>query len=244
MRRQEPSPSRGVIVLKILALDTSGKIAGVAILATDSNQARPSQEDILLGERSLYTKRTHSQVILPLCRDLLTECNLTLKDIDRLAVATGPGSYTGIRIGIAVIQGMSMGSGIPCVGVSTLEAMAARVDGTATILTLMHAREELYYRAWFHRELGILTRYSEDSMLSAEEILAELSQYDSKTVCLVGDGATRFHNAYAVGYVVSPLHRLQSAAAVAWMASYQSPSTPEGVTARYLQKVNITPPKR
>ena len=86
--------------LRILGLDTSGKTASAAILDTESG--------ILLGEHTIYTSRTHSQVILPLCKNLLEECRMTPADVDCYAVAVGPGSYTGLRIGIAAVQGMAM----------------------------------------------------------------------------------------------------------------------------------------
>lgn len=128
-------------VLRILGLDTSGKTASVAVLDTESG--------ILLGEHTIYTSRTHSQVILPLCKELLEECRMTPQDVDCYAVAVGPGSYTGLRIGIAAVQGMAMVQGTPCVGVSTLEAMASRIYGAPQILSLMHARADLFYCAWF-----------------------------------------------------------------------------------------------
>ena len=88
-----------MIDLKILAIDTSGKVASVAV--TDGEK--------LLWEKSVYTKLTHSQVILPMVKQALEETGLTYADLDCAAIAKGPGSYTGLRIGVAAVKGMCFG---------------------------------------------------------------------------------------------------------------------------------------
>ena len=104
--------------LRILAIDTSGKVASVAI--TDG--------DKLLWEKSVYTTLTHSQVILPMVEQALRESSLELSDIDCAAVANGPGSYTGLRIGIGAVKGMCEGcKTLRCAGVPTLLALAYNV---------------------------------------------------------------------------------------------------------------------
>ena len=103
--------------MKILAIDTSALTATVAILS----------EDTLLGEISTTTKLTHSQTIMPMIDELLKKVNLDISDIDLFACSEGPGSFTGLRIGIGTIKGLAYGLGKPVVGVSTLEALAHNI---------------------------------------------------------------------------------------------------------------------
>lgn len=211
--------------MRILGLDTSGKNASAAILDT--------QAGILSGEHTVYTSRTHSQVILPLCKSLLEECGLSISEIDCLAVSVGPGSYTGLRIGIAAVQGMSMARGIPCTGVSTLEALAARITGEQPVLSLMHARADLFYCALFRDG----RRLTEDAMRSAAEISADLPE---EKILLAGDGAGEFLRLTGISArIVPPVLRLQSAAGVALCAAGRTPGTAEDLTASYLQAVQV-----
>ena len=98
----------------MLAFESSAKPASVALF----------QDDALLGISTQVTALTHSRTLLPMAEDLLKNAELTMRDIDVFAVAHGPGSFTGIRIGISTVKGLAWASGKPCVGVSTLEAMA------------------------------------------------------------------------------------------------------------------------
>ena len=91
--------------MRILGIDTSGTVAAAAIY--------DSERDIILAQQVVYTKRTHSQVILPLAERLLDDTGLSLSEIDRIAVAAGPGSYTGLRIGIAAVKAMSFVPSVP-----------------------------------------------------------------------------------------------------------------------------------
>jgi tRNA threonylcarbamoyladenosine biosynthesis protein TsaB len=228
--------------LRILGLDTSGKTASAAILDTDSQ--------LLLGEHTIYTSRTHSQVILPLCKELLEECRMTMADVDCLAVAVGPGSYTGLRIGIAAVQGMAMAGNIPCVGVSTLEAIASRLYGVQNIIAVMHARTDLFYSAFFSnaisKEHGLPERVTPDEMRSAAEIAKAVETFSVPPV-LVGDGAAVFAEQYAKIappeyprlLLAPPELRLQSAAGVCRCAAFKTPDSPAQLTASYLQAVQV-----
>ena len=230
--------------MRILGLDTSGKTASVAILDTESG--------ILLGEHTIYTSRTHSQVILPLCKKLLEECRMTPQDVDCYAVAVGPGSYTGLRIGIAAVQGMAMVHDTPCVGVSTLEAMASRIYGAPQILSLMHARADLFYCAWFSYIYSMsdaprgVERMIPDELQTAAEI-AEVVHRMEEPVILVGDGAEEFLKQYtAISnhptdklHIAPPMLRLQSAAGVCHSAAFKEKLTPQELTASYLQAVQV-----
>ena len=154
--------------MRILGIDTSGKVASAAVLDTE--------QDLLLGERSLYTTRGHTQVILPMVTELLTECGMTLQDVDCYAVSVGPGSYTGLRIGIAAVQGLALPDNKPCIGVSTLEAMASRCFESENILAVMHARADLFYVGWFsyqiymHYDPKYLDRQIPDELQTAAQM--------------------------------------------------------------------------
>ena len=228
--------------MQILGLDTSGKTASVAVWDTE--------KQILLGEHTVYTSRTHSQVIMPMCKNLLTECGLTLKEIGCIAVAVGPGSYTGLRIGIAAVQGMAMVNQTPCKGVSTLAAMAARVGSDEHVLAVMYARESLFY-------YGIYQRHHIDSAQSGlhmqdmgtlaeiDEIAEKIKNYDK--MMIVGDGTEKFMEQYQKirkypPWMVYPpsILKLQSAAGVCMAADYdRNFGTAADLTASYLQAVQI-----
>ena len=109
--------------MKILAFETSAKAASAAL----------AENGKLLAESYQNTGMTHSQTLMVMAQDLLKQCGLTARDVDAVAVANGPGSFTGVRIGVAAAKGFAWGREIPCVGVSTLEAMALTLGpGRAT----------------------------------------------------------------------------------------------------------------
>lgn len=229
--------------LRILGLDTSGKTASAAILDTRQNA--------LLGEHTVYTTRTHSQVIMPMAMALLEECRMQIADVDCFAVAVGPGSYTGLRIGIAAVQGMAMVNNTPCIGVSTLESLASRVFGAPDILAVMHARSDLFYAAWFSCQDGSIRRMTPDLLQTAGEI-AQAADCVTGQILLVGDGAEEFVQQYqalpehrdADLRIVPPPLRLQSAAGICQSAAQYCDGrtalpTAADLTASYLQAVQI-----
>ena len=235
--------------LRILGLDTSGKVASAAILDTE--------QQLMLAERSLYTTRGHSQVMLPMAEEILTECGMKPKDVDCYAVAVGPGSYTGLRIGIAAVQGMAMVHNTPCIGVSTLEAMASRIFEAKTILAVMHARADLFYCAWFsyqiymHYDPKYIDRETPDEIQTAEQI-AETIDKIGEGIVLVGDGADELLRQYAASHdntellrPAPPMLRLQSAAGICqcaaqYIETHETLPSASDLTASYLQAVNIT----
>ena len=149
----------------ILAIDTSGHTASAALL----------EDSTLRAQVSLYTLRTHSQVMLPLCRQLLDNAGVTLEEIDLFAVADGPGSYTGLRIGISAVKGMAFALGKPCAGISTLEGMAYNLLGTrGTLCCAIHARQQLHYCGIFSSDGREVTRLTEDAILPQEHLLEQL----------------------------------------------------------------------
>ena len=153
----------------ILAFETSAKAAGVALLEGGK----------LLGESFQNTGLTHSQTLMSMAEDLLVSCGKTASHVTAVAVAAGPGSFTGVRIGVAAAKGFAWGRELPCYGVSTLEAMARNFDAwEGYILPTMDARRDQTYTALFRAEQGKLTRFLDAK--SIEKTL--LNIYISKEV--------------------------------------------------------------
>lgn len=167
----------------LLSFETSAKAASVALF----------DEEKLLGESYQLTALTHSQTLMVMAEDLMKQCSVTVKDLTHVAVAAGPGSFTGVRIGVAAAKGLAWGGELPCYGVSTLEAMARGLgirDGH--ICAAMDARRSQVYNAIFRVEEGILTRVCEDRAIAIGDLRTELEAL-SGPVWLVGDGAALCH---------------------------------------------------
>ena len=163
----------------ILAFETSAKAASVAL----------TQDGILLGESYQNTGLTHSQTLMVMAEDLLKQCSKTVSDLDAVAVAEGPGSFTGVRIGVAAAKGLAWGAELPCYGVSTLEAMALSLgihDGF--VCPVMDARRSQVYNALFYANQGRLQRRSEDRAIALSDLAAELQMLEGP-IYLVGDGS-------------------------------------------------------
>ena len=168
----------------ILAFETSAKAASVAL--------HDGQK--LLGESYQNTGLTHSQTLMVMAEDLLKQCGKTAADVTAVAVAEGPGSFTGVRIGVAAAKGFAWGAEIPCYGVSTLEAMAASLNvWEGTVCPVMDARRSQVYNALFAANCGSYTRIREDRAISLRELGEEL-QNMPKPVFLVGDGSKLCYN--------------------------------------------------
>ncbi len=165
--------------MKILAFETSAKAVSVALL----------QEDKLLAESYQNTGLTHSQTLMVMAQDLLKQCDVSVSDLDAIAVANGPGSFTGVRIGAAAAKGLSWGAEKPLVGVSTLEAMAYSFGAwQGYVCPVMDARRAQVYNALFSVENGKITRIREDRAISLAELGEELATIGGP-VFLVGDGS-------------------------------------------------------
>lgn len=209
--------------MRILAFETSAKAVSVALV----------DNGILIGEYYQNSGQTHSRTLMQMAEDLLSNCDLKSDDVDAVACAAGPGSFTGIRIGAAAAKGFAWGRELPCFGVSTLEAMvrsAAWADGL--YCAAMDARRSQVYTALFSMENGTLTRLTEDAALSLEELAAQL-QTRSGPKFLVGDGAALCYNALGntiSGLCLLPAHlqyqRAAGTALLAWerLRAGESPS--------------------
>ena len=219
--------------MKILAFETSAKAASVALL--DGGK--------LLAESYQNTGLTHSQTIMVMAQDLLKSCGLSARDVEAVAVAAGPGSFTGVRIGVAAAKGFAWGAELPCYGVSTLEAMA-RTMGVwqGYIVPAMDARRSQVYTAVFHAEKGVLTRVEEDMAISLEELREKIKNFE-ESIFLVGDGALLCYNTLleeVPALVLPPEHRMhQRAAGVALtaqaMADAGDPGKAAELTPNYLR---------
>ena len=165
----------------ILGIDTAAAPCCAAVYDTDKQQT--------LGSFVINNKLTHSVTLMPVVSDLLRNSAITTEDIDLFAVANGPGSFTGLRIGISAVKGMAFAASKPCAAVSTLEAMAYNVaicDGV--VCASIDARCNQVYTATFLNDNGTVTRLTDEECLKADELAARLSEYDGDII-LVGDGA-------------------------------------------------------
>lgn len=215
----------------ILGIDTSGKVASVALM----------QDDVLLAESSTYTTLTHSQVIMPMCRDLLKSANKSLQDVDRIAVSCGAGSYTGLRIGISAVKAMSFALNVGCNGISTLESLAYNVKGFhGVVCSIMKARLDLVYCGLFSSSMQSITRHPaipQDCIIEKAKLLDVLNSLSEDTI-LVGDGAEEFYHTSTLRDNVvlsSTRDRLQSASSLCEVAKQLEPQSPYELEALYLQ---------
>ena len=168
--------------MKILSFDSSATSASVCLF--DTNESK------VIGEFYINTKLTHSQTLIPMLDSLISSADININDIDCFAVNTGPGSFTGIRIGVSAVKGMAMALDKPCVGVSTLNCIAHNfIDFDDVIIcSCMDARRNQVYNALFSVNDGVVTRMCDDRAISIEDLYTELKELDKKVI-LAGDGA-------------------------------------------------------
>ena len=196
----------------ILAFETSAKAASVAL----------TENGKLLGESYQNTGMTHSQTLMVMAEDLLKAAGKTVKDLSAVAVAEGPGSFTGVRIGVAAAKGLAWGAELPCFGISTLEAMAVSLGAwQGYICPVMDARRSQVYNALFYVNHGQLRRVREDRAIALSDLEQELKEL-TEPIFLVGDGSRLCYQTLAEavpGLVLPPEHRMhQRAVGVALLA--------------------------
>lgn len=142
----------------------------------------------MLAEYTLNNKNTHSETLLPMIESLLSFFSMEIGDIDLFAVSSGPGSFTGVRIGTATVKGLAFASNKPCIGVSTLEAIAYNLRfHKGLVCPVMNARRSQVYTAIFRSDGEKLERLTDDLAISIAELDTMLAEYSEETV-LAGDG--------------------------------------------------------
>lgn len=193
--------------VRILAMDSTAVAASSAVV----------EDEKILAESYSNVRLTHSQTLMPMVESMLRCAEIPLESIDLFAVNAGPGSFTGVRIGVAAVKGLGVGTGKPCVGTSTLEALAFHTQcyPDAVICPVMDARCAQVYNALFRWENGQLIRLCEDRAIAAAQLEQELK--NEKCVILLGDGAQMCYNSFTSNaFVLAPEQiRYQRASGVA-----------------------------
>lgn len=213
----------------VLALESSAKAASVALM----------QDDALICQYSQCSGLTHSRTLLPMVEDMLKNSDTILADVDLIAVAHGPGSFTGIRIGVSTVKGLAWASDKKCVGVSTLAAMAWHgVSADGLVCPVMDARRSQVYNALFEIKDGCPERLCADRAIALAELAAELKA-KNREVFLVGDGAVisyEYLKNEGIACRVAPQNLLyQSAWGVGMEALRSKPGTADELLPVYLR---------
>ena len=164
--------------MKLLAIDSSGMVASVAVLT----------EEKLIGEYTINNKKTHSQTLLPMIDEMMQMIGQDISEIDAIAIAAGPGSFTGLRIGSATAKGLALALDKPIISVPTMEAIASNVYGTQQLLCpIMDARNQQVFTGMYRYVDGKLTTVLEQTVLSLEELCDKINELKLDTMFL-GDG--------------------------------------------------------
>lgn len=204
--------------MKILAIESSAIAASVAVL--DGGKLR--------AEFFINSGLTHSETLMPMVSQMLDDTKLSINEVDMFAVSVGPGSFTGVRIGVSCVKGMAFVVNKPIFGVSTLYGMAFNVlQEGAVICAVMDARCNQVYNAIFRVNGKEPERLTPDRALSIDELLHELEFYRGKKIIFVGDGARLCYNeenTHAVGFTIAPenlIHQRASSVALAALKMHE-----------------------
>lgn len=215
--------------MKVLALETSAKSVSAAVLDGDTVRASCFS----------CTGLTHSRTLMPMVESMLKNAGLTLEEMDAVAVAAGPGSFTGLRIGVSAAKGLAWAADKPCVGVSTLEAMAqnlAHMD--ALLICAMDARRNQVYNALFEAKDGTLTRLTDDRAIAVSELADELAG-QKRRMLVLGDGAVLCRDGLAAAGIVCELApealRWQNAVGVGLAAQHGERVSAQQLVPAYLR---------
>lgn len=168
--------------MNILGIDSSGLVASVALLC----------DDILVGEYTIHNKKTHSQTLLPMIEQMLAMADFSVKDLDAIAVAAGPGSFTGLRIGASTAKGLGQALNVPLIEVPTLEGLAFHFAGTENaVCAMMDARRNQAYYGLYKVDGKVPEALVEQAAAPIEEVIEQVNKNGMKTV-FVGDGVPVF----------------------------------------------------
>lgn len=176
----------------ILAIDSATPVAGIALL----------DEEKLIREEFINYKKTHSETLMPMVDQVLGDCDRSLQDVSALAITIGPGSFTGLRIGLATIKGLSLALGIPVVAISTLDVLAHNISfSDSLVCPLLNARKQEVYTAFYDNYNSYPHRLSEEMACSPQEFIAmalEKAQQQGKSrITLLGDGYYPYSELFA-----------------------------------------------
>lgn len=199
-----------------LAFDSTAKAASVAV--TDGDKP--------LAVYTINNGLTQSELLLPMAENVLKSLRLGFSDIELLACSVGPGSFTGVRIGTALVKGIAFSKNIPCASVSTLEALAENLFGTdGIIVPAMDARRSQLYTAIFEYKDGVMIRHTEDLAISTTELAERLRSFEGRPIYVTGDGYDVAHKALKTAGIsileTPPLLRDENAYSVARVAVRQ-----------------------
>lgn len=221
--------------MKILAVDCSAGPASAAI----------TEEGKIIASSFVNVKLTHSQTLLPMVKNTLDAAMLGVADIDAYAISNGPGSFTGIRIGISAVKGLAAAEDKPCIEVSTLLGIAYDFKNTDCLLcAAMDARCNQVYNALFRIKNGAITRLCEDRAVMVDEVIRELESFD-ENIIVAGDGAglfTAFAEAKDKVRIAKEPQRYQNACGVA-LAAEEKLSKGETVSADALRPFYLRLPQ-
>ena len=219
--------------MKILALETSAKAVSVAV----------AENDTIITSRFANEGETHSVTMMPMLDEMLQEAGLTVRDMELIAVSNGPGSFTGLRIGVSAAKGLAWALDVPCCGVSTLDAMAQNaLDFDGLVIGAMDARRSQIYNALFLCHGGKLQRLTEDRAIGLDVLLPEMEKYSDLPKLVVGDGAVLCYTYLSENNIACKMldgeRGLQNARGVAH-AAYEMALRGQTVSARDLTPVYL-----
>lgn len=209
----------------LLSMDSSAVTASVAL--TDGDE--------IIKSEFVNSGLTHSETLLPMITRVMD--GRKYSELDGIAIAAGPGSFTGVRIGVATVKGLAFNDDIPCYSVSTLEAIAYNfVDKNAVVCAVMDARRMQFYNALFRVQNGKVERLCDDRAISIEDLRNELKQYDK--VIIAGDGAKLcFQNVELENCALADENRIyQNAVGVAKAAQNKNAISPKALMPVYLRQ--------
>ena len=186
--------------MKILALDSSGLVATVAVVT----------EEAMLAEYTVNYKKTHSQTLLPMLNEIVKIIDMELSEIDAIAVAAGPGSFTGLRIGSATAKGLGLALNKPIVPVPTLDGLAYNLYGTDKLICpMMDARRNQVYTGLYEFDASEFKVIKQQIAISVDDIIEELNQL-GREVIILGDGTPVYQEQIKeklkVAYSFAPAH--------------------------------------
>lgn len=213
--------------MKILSIDSTANTSTVALLENDK----------LLGIYTSNTKNTHSETLLPMVKHLLSTLNVSIQQIDAYAVSNGPGSFTGVRIGVATVKGLAFGKDKKCVEVSTIEALAENLEGfNGIVCPIMNARRGQVYTGAFLNGNRII----DDTCMMLCDLIPMLEKYN-EPIYFVGDGYSLIENMQISNLKVTPeMLRYQNAFSVGKIAYRRLQdelyTTDKALSVEYLRK--------